>query len=152
MDIAIETVEQAWPGVARLMADNREEAKAITDAPLNPHLEGYLNRETVGALLVLTVRDSEQNMHGYAMFCIDWHPHYAETLVAYCDMIYLRPEARKGNTGVRLIRRAEQELRDRFKVDSVAIAAPPGGSLARLLEAVRYEMLEVVYFRRTVWQ
>jgi GNAT superfamily N-acetyltransferase len=79
---------------------------------LAPMHERYARLESDGKLEVYTAR-LEGELVGYSLFVVDRHIHYRDLLVASNDVLYLRPECRRGVAGIRLIRYSEEMLAKR---------------------------------------
>jgi GNAT superfamily N-acetyltransferase len=48
---------------------------------------------------------------GYVIFMVQPHLHYKTCLTAFEDIYYLKPEYRKGRTGIRMFKYAEEVLK-----------------------------------------
>lgn len=81
--------------------------EAIKLAPMWGQYEAI---EKAGKLAVFTARESG-DLVGYAAFFVAPHLHYADTLCATNDVLFLHPLYRRGATGIRLIRYCEDELK-----------------------------------------
>ncbi|MBV8666745.1 MAG: GNAT family N-acetyltransferase [Burkholderiaceae bacterium] len=77
---------------------------------LNPIWEKYAALEKAGLIALFTARDDGQ-LVGYSAFIVQPHLHYAETLIAQNDVLFLHPDYRKGMTGIKLIKYSERELK-----------------------------------------
>jgi GNAT superfamily N-acetyltransferase len=80
--------------------------------PLDPDWNRYACLDERGELAIYTARD-DGNLVGYGVFFVHDHPHYASTLVAANDLLFLHPDYRRGGLGLRLIRYCEQQLKAR---------------------------------------
>lgn len=90
----------------RELALNQDEIKIDVD------LDGYLNMERLGRLLVITARSSGR-LVGYFISFLMHHLHYKSTgTMAITDMYYVLPAYRNG-TGMRLFIEWERILRER---------------------------------------
>ena len=79
---------------------------------LDPIWERYAALEKSGLLEIFTARD-EGKLIGYSAFFVQSHIHYAETLVAANDVLFLHKDYRKGTSGIKLIKFSESQLKAR---------------------------------------
>lgn len=79
---------------------------------MEPDLASYQWLESQGQLAVLTAR-SAGRLVGYAVTVIRPHMHYRPTLCGFEDALFLTRGARRGMTGVRLVRAMNEALRKR---------------------------------------
>lgn len=79
---------------------------------LDPDLDEYASLERTGALHVVVARERGAIV-GYHISIVRPHLHYRRSLSAFTDVYFLRASHRKGLTGVRLIKAAEETLRAR---------------------------------------
>jgi GNAT superfamily N-acetyltransferase len=77
------------------------------DPDWNTYLSMYRNRTAE----FVTARTEGGHLVGYAVWFIKYHLHYKSTLWAYNDIIYLKPEYRKGRAGIGLIKASEEYMR-----------------------------------------
>lgn len=78
---------------------------------LNPDWEAYAHLESIGKLKIFTARD-DGKLVGYFVVIVNNHIHYKDHLFAANDIIYLHKDFRKGFTGIKLIKFAEQALKE----------------------------------------
>ena len=83
---------------------------------------------------------------GYAVFFVRSNPHYALSVQAVQDVIYVAPESR-GNTGARLIQFADDELREEG-AQAVYHHVKTAHNWGKLLERMGYEAVDVIYAKR----
>lgn len=84
----------------------------------------YATLDKVGKLLLLTARNEDNVMCGFAMYCIYNHPHHKTILCADCDMIAVDAQHRSKGIGshlllmsIELLRKMEVKLvTNRFRV------------------------------------
>lgn len=77
---------------------------------LAPQWPMYAALERADAFVVFTARD-DGRLVGYNAFFLNRHMHYEGLMVAQNDVLFLHPDYRKGLTGVRILKFAEQCLR-----------------------------------------
>jgi GNAT superfamily N-acetyltransferase len=81
--------------------------------PLDPDWDTYAAIAAQGRLLIVTARNEQHELIGYAVFFINQHVHYKSTRMASNDILYLLPEYRRGSTGIRLLKDSETACRAR---------------------------------------
>jgi GNAT superfamily N-acetyltransferase len=113
-----------------------------------PRLQAYRTLDSVNALLCLAVCDGSA-LVGYVIATLAPHPHYGDPY-AYCDLLYLAPEHRRGSAGLSLLRRVSDEARRRG-CRWVAWTAKPGSTLERLLSLRGCPVEEVIYREDLGW-
>lgn len=96
-----ELIQRHWEDIAL----NQDKIK------LNPNWEGYAELDRAGMLRFFTARQDGE-LIGYFLLIVSRSLHYKDHLFANNDILFLHPDHRKGTAGLRLIRFAEQSLRD----------------------------------------
>ena len=89
-------IEEHW----ELVALNKGSIK------LNPDWEQYATLDASGILKIFTARD-DGVLVGYFILVVNNSLHYKDHIFAVCDIIFVTPEARKGATGYKLLKYAE---------------------------------------------
>ena len=113
IEFKAEPLEPAFTDAAPLLEMHYQELTLNKDAvKLKPMLENYRQIERTGKLAVYTARD-DGALVGYGVFFVAPHIHYADTVVAMNDVLFLHPAHRRGSMGTRLIKFCEQALRAR---------------------------------------
>lgn len=110
---------------------------------LNPDWDAYYSLEAQDKLRIFTARSGEE-LIGYFVVVVSTGLHYKDHLFACNDVIYLSPEYRKGFTGVRLIRFAENCL----KADGVSVLTintKVHQPFDRLMDFLKFKNVERVY-------
>ena len=98
-------------GLEEMLYDHWQEVGIDHDAvPLAPDWDHYRELEKQGILRIVTMREFDE-LIGYNFFFVNRHLHYRHTLHAVNDVIWLKPEKRKGLAGVRLLKDSEKMLR-----------------------------------------
>jgi GNAT superfamily N-acetyltransferase len=88
----------------------REIALNQDEVPLDPNWDRYFEYDLLNILQTLTVR-SNGVLVGYVFMLVFPPLHYASTIWAQSDMVWLDPAYRSGWTGVRMFREAEAGMR-----------------------------------------
>lgn len=144
---------------AEQLADLRAEAHALVlkhweeiahyrDIPLEVDEAFYLAAERSGATRCFTARIAEtRELVGYVVFFVKLNPHYANSLQALQDALFLHPEHRRGRAGTALITLAEAHL----KAEGVQVVyhhVKRGSQAGELLKRLGYELVDEVYAKR----
>jgi len=138
-----EWLEEAMP----LLVLHWREIAHYQDLMLEPDLSVYRKAEENGMLKVFTVRDTTSHvLLGYALFFVRNNPHYASSLQAVQDILFIRPEAR-GNTGRRFIQWCDQRL-TAMGVQAVYHHVKATHNFGPLLERMGYKLVDLIYTRR----
>lgn len=91
----------------------REMALDQDSIKIDMDVEKYAQMDALGLIHVTTVRDAEK-LVGYVICFVIRHMHYYRAgEMALADMYWIRPEYRRGNTGIRLFREMERALQAR---------------------------------------
>ena len=126
-------LEEHWKEIAT----NQQEIK------LNPDWDMYHYLEEKGFLKVFTARE-EGKLVGHYVAVLSRSLHYKDHLFATNDLIFLRPEYRKGRTGIKLIQFAEKYLKE-DGASVLFITTKVHKPFGRLLEYLGYTADEQTY-------
>lgn len=106
----------------------------------------YLNLQALGILRVFTARQAGE-LIGYSFFTVVRNPQYGDALHSKLDLLFLRPESRKGSLGMRFMRWCDEQLAAsgvEFAYRHLNVKNDHGALLKRL----GYALHEHVYTRR----
>lgn len=81
---------------------------------------------------------------GYAVYFVQHYPHVRDLCMAQSDALYLRPDFRKGFTGLRLLQAAEQALKAKG-VRNIMQTCTVKKNFGALLRRMAYVNTETVY-------
>lgn len=143
--IAFEPVSH-WIREARPLfeAHWREVGNDRHRVPLHVDYARYAQMERDGGLAAWTARDDEGVLVGYNVFFVHRHPHYASTVYAQNDVIYLDPDRRLGSAGVRLIKTALDGLK-LMGVQKVLFHVKLGHDFGPVLERLGLRPVETIH-------
>ena len=96
-----------------------------------------------GSLQIMTVRAAGE-LVGYFWAVVRTHPHYALTLMAFTDIVYIAPDHRKGMTGVKLFTEMEKHLRG-MSVEKIFAGTKEKLNLGPIYKRLSYVVHEVIY-------
>lgn len=126
-------IEQHWAEIAL----NQDKIK------LNPDWKAYADMDSVNALRVYTAR-KDGKLIGYFVMIVSKGLHYRDHLFASNDLIFLTKPARKGLTGVKLIKYAIQEL-SAEGITKLTVNTKAHQPFDAILERLGFEEVERVY-------
>jgi len=111
------SVQYAVEDPATFIAELREiipahydELCVTKDFPLAPDYEAYGRLYMAGMLKCITARDAT-GLIGYVIFIVHPHLHYVTCKTAFEDIYFVKKEHRRGRTGIKLFKFAEEALR-----------------------------------------
>ncbi len=113
---------------------------------LNPDIATYMKLQATGILYIVTAR-SAGKLVGYVSLIVKEHVHYKDVLMATDDIHFLHPDWRKGGTGLRMLKFAEQKMRE-MGVKVMALRTKVASNHGVLFERLGYEPMDVVYLKR----
>jgi GNAT superfamily N-acetyltransferase len=143
-----EDLHPFWEDAQPLFAAHWREIAHYLDIPLEPDTEVYERAQAMGMLRIYTVRGTGGDLYGYAMFFVRRNAHYASSLQAVQDVVFIHPEFRLGTLGMRLLKFAEDDLRAsgvQVVYHHQKLAHP---ALGRILERQGYEAVETIWAKR----
>lgn len=126
-------LEQHWKEIAV----NKDKIK------INPDWDTYYALEEQDRLKVFTARDKGK-LVGYFVVLTSRHLHYKDHVFAKNDLLFLQENYRKGFTGIKLIKFAEQYL----KADGVSVLVINTKNhkpFHKLLEYLKFKPVETIY-------
>lgn len=126
-------IEEHW----ELVALNKGSIK------LNPDWEQYAALDASGILKMFTARDNGK-LVGYFVLLVNNSLHYKDHVFAVCDIIFVTPEARKGATGYKLLKYAENWCKDN-NVSLLNINTKVHIPFDSLLEKTGFKLIERLY-------
>ena len=138
-DIVVEATE--------LLRLHYDEVAPLKDLfKLNLDVQTYLKLQAAGILHIVTARLNGR-LIGYVSLIIKEHIHYKDVLMATDDVHFLHPDFRKGGTGLRMLRFAEQKMREKG-VKVMALRTKVASNHGVLFERLGFAATDVVYLKR----
>jgi len=139
-----EAYESIKDEIKDLLAEHWREIALYQDRiALNPNWKEYARLAAAHALRCYTVR-SDGLLVGYFVLVVSTSLHYSDHLFATNDVIYIKPEHRKGTTGWRLIKFAEQQLRAEG-VSLMTVNTKVHAPFDPLMERLDFDYIERLY-------
>lgn len=142
-----ESFDEVLPEALPLLEAHWQELNNTPGEPLNVNLALYQQADANGGLRIFTARN-EGKLVGYSAVFVHQGMHCSHQKQATQDVFYVTPEYRGGMLGTRLIRIAEECLEGEDVQLAYNHANVKNMLLGRLLEALGYEPVSVVYQRR----
>lgn len=159
-----------------LLFEHWREIAHYPDIPLKPDLAVYRGAEQAGILRVFTVRSGTTVRHGslsaqrqqlnvgtepvrpthvtrpddlvgYAIFFVRPNPHYADSVQAVQDILYVQPTMRGMHAGARFIDWCDEQLAAE-RVQAVYHHVKAAHNFGKLLERKGYELVDLIYAKR----
>lgn len=126
-----------------------EEITAHKDIPLNVDWDMYKMMCHSGRVLVVTAREEDKTLLGYAIFLIGPHLHYKNHVYANQDVLFVRKDKRlsMAGVGIKLIRASEALLKARG-VDVIVHHVKVDHDFSPLLRKLDYGLTEYIYHKR----
>jgi len=104
MKLAIENLANVRREIEPLLEQHYQEIALNKDIiKLNPNWRAYAELDRINALRIYTARKNGI-LHGYFVVVVSQSLHYSDHLFANNDVIFLNKEARKGLTGMKLLK------------------------------------------------
>ena len=151
--IAFEPLDQLLAdGLEEMLFDHWQEVGLDHDeVPLAPNWAEYREHERVGRHRVIAMREFGE-LVGYNAFFVNKSLNYRHTLFATNNVIWVKPEKRKGMAGIRLLRDSEKLLKGigavkifyHIKVH-VLLGARQSGTMGDILLRLGYRRIEECY-------
>lgn len=144
MNFARETLDTCLNEAKPLLIDHWKEIAQYDDILLDVDTERYYNLERSGFLRIYTAR-KDGLLVGYAVFVVNTHPHYKNSLQAMQDIIFIHPSHR--GTGGKFILWCDRQLKDEG-VQVVFHHIKAKHDWGKMLERFGYELIDKIYGRR----
>lgn len=134
------------PRFADMVAEYAAEAKIPEMPTPKPDSYAYQAMERFGHLVAFGAYTDGGRLVGFLVMLVSSLPHYSLRM-AVIESFYVLPSFRRGGSGQRLLRAAEDEALQ-LGCHSVLVTAPNGGRLARALPVLGYRPSHEVFIRR----
>lgn len=144
MKFALENLAKVRREIEPLIKQHYDDIALNKDIiKLNPDWEGYARLDNINALRVYTAR-KDGELVGYFVVIVSKSLHYRDHLFANNDIIFLAKSARKGLTGVKLIKYAIESLAAEG-ITKLHINTKAHQPFDAILERLNFEEIERVY-------
>lgn len=132
------------PNLFALFAEYAQESATPELGAPDVQLPMYRQMEAAGALQLLGAYQGE-TLVGFLVLIVSVVPHFGKC-IASTESYFVTPSARRGGTGIKLLRAAEELARS---VGAVAffVSSPSNGRLAQVMPRMGYRETNRVYMR-----
>lgn len=138
-------VSECFDEILTLLDAHYQELSVTKHYKLNPIFEIYQANEKHGKCRVILCKD-DNVIIGYIVFFIDSNLHYKDCLLASEDIYYLKPEYRKGRTGIKMFKYAEEYLKS-LGVNMIKYSTKVHSDNSKLFEYLGFEFTEKVFIK-----
>lgn len=139
-------VEQAG-ALQELLAAYGDESSIAEFGTVSACFDTYRAMEAAGALHIIGA--FAPDLVGLASLLVYGLPHYAGRRICTMESFFVAPAARRGGTGLKLLRAAEDRALE-LGATALMVSAPVGGRLARVLPRTGYRETNRVFLRGLV--
>lgn len=129
--------------MAPLWSEHHAETANKFYGPLDPHLEMYEKCDLAGVIRFFTVRH-QGRLVGYQVFIVSEHLHSRDMVQATQDILYLKPEHRRGLVGYRFLKWCMNQLKE----DGIAVVhqvISARNDFGKILERMGYQLEDMTY-------
>ena len=135
------------PELLPLLDKHYLEVAHFQDIALKPDWDAYRKLDEVNILRCFTARDIMGVLIGYSFFFVKTNIHYAESLQAHQDVLFLHPDYRKNHIGSKFIAWCDERLKEEG-VQAVYHHVKQEHNFGPLLERMGYQLVDLIYARR----
>jgi hypothetical protein len=144
MDFAIENLAKVRREIEPLLMEHWNEIALNKDIiKLNPDWREYARLDELNALRIYTARKDGELM-GYFVIMVSRSLHYKDHLFANNDIVFLTKPARKGLTGLKLVKFAMESLKAEG-VTKLHINTKTHQPFDPIMERLGFEEIETVF-------
>lgn len=144
MDFALENIANVRREIEPLLEQHYKEIALNKDIiKLNPDWRAYAQLDAINGLRIYTARKDGKLM-GYFVVIVSRSLHYKDHLFANNDVIFLTKTARKGLTGVKLVKYAIESLKAEG-VTKLHINTKMHQPFDPIMERLGFEEIETVF-------
>lgn len=132
--------------ISHILHDHWEEVAHYKDKiPLSPIFEAYEQLDKNGNLFSVIMRE-DGKVIGYSLYIINRHIHYSTCLCGCNDILFLVPEKRNSNLGLKLITESDKLLIS-AGINRITYHVKPEHDFSPLLKRLGYIQEEIMYGR-----
>lgn len=144
MDFALENIANVRREIEPLLEQHYKEIALNKDIiKLNPDWRAYAQLDAINGLRIYTARKDGKLM-GYFVVIVSRSLHYKDHLFANNDVIFLTKTARKGLTGMKLVKYAIESLKAEG-VTKLHVNTKMHQPFDPIMERLGFEEIESVY-------
>jgi hypothetical protein len=140
-----ESIDSLVKDIIPLAIQNYQEMGTHVDkVPLKPNFDGYAALYNAGKLKLFTIRDKDNNLLGYNVFCLFMHMYHMETPMALQDVTYVHPKAR-GWTSISFLKWCDKKLINLGAKVILYHVKPDKRDFGPILNRMGYSLVDHVY-------
>ena len=144
---AIERLTQSvWDEIVPLLRAHWREVAHFKDIALEPSRPFYDAVQDSGRARFFTTRDEAGSLTGYAMFFVQPNPHYASSVQAVNDVVFL-DRSMRGMTGWKFLKYCDAQL-EAEGVDAIYWHVKAFKDFGPILERMGCALVDQIYARR----
>jgi len=144
MDFALENLAKVRREIEPLLEEHWKEIALNKEIiKLNPDWRAYAELDSINALRIYTAR-KEGKLMGYFVILVSRSLHYKDHLFANNDIVFLRKSARRGLTGLKLVKFAVESLQAEG-VTKLHVNTKTHQPFDPIMERLGFEELETVF-------
>jgi len=144
MDFALENLAKVRREIEPLLEEHWKEIALNKEIiKLNPDWRAYGELDKINALRIYTAR-KEGKLMGYFVILVSRSLHYKDHLFANNDIVFLRKSARRGLTGLKLVKFAVESLQAEG-VTKLHVNTKTHQPFDPIMERLGFEEIETVF-------
>ena len=144
MDFALENLAKVRREIEPLLEEHWKEIALNKEIiKLNPYWRAYAELDSINALRIYTAR-KEGKLMGYFVILVSRSLHYKDHLFANNDIVFLRKSARRGLTGLKLVKFAVESLQAEG-VTKLHVNTKTHQPFDPIMERLGFEEIETVF-------
>ena len=144
MDFALENLAKIRREIEPLLEEHWKEIALNKEIiKLNPDWRAYAELDRINALRIYTAR-KEGKLMGYFVILVSRSLHYKDHLFANNDIVFLRKSARRGLTGLKLVKFAVESLQAEG-VTKLHVNTKTHQPFDPIMERLGFEEIETVF-------
>jgi len=144
MDFALENLAKVRREIEPLLEEHWKEIALNKEIiKLNPDWRAYAELDKINALRIYTAR-KEGKLMGYFVILVSRSLHYKDHLFANNDIVFLRKSARRGLTGLKLVKFAVESLQAEG-VTKLHVNTKTHQPFDPIMERLGFEEIETVF-------
>jgi hypothetical protein len=146
IEYKIREPKECFDEISQMFQKHYEELSVTKQFNLNPDFITYWEADKRKILKVVTCENNNEII-GYIVYFIGLNLHYKDCLLATEDIYYLKPEYRKGSTGIKMFKFAEKYLKS-IGVNMIKYSTKVHLDNSRLFEFLGCEFTEKVFLKK----
>lgn len=140
-----ESFEEVWPLIQKFMEDQWKEVGSLQERSLDVDVDMFMQSQNDGGLVCCVAR-AEDDIVGYVVDFIRYHPHYKDVKVSVCDSHYIT-EKYRARCAVGLTRFVEKVERE-MGVYVRTTRSKRTNRAGDFFKAIGYDEAEVAWIKR----